>query len=206
MIAITEKTTSSNLKSSSRYHPVVASESPRIRIWLTDDNATFRNLLEDLLARSGEFNCEYQFHSAELLLEALASKAAPEVILLDVEMGGMTGVDALRPIRALAPDVRVLIVTSFFDPQYEAQASRNGASSFLVKASAPQSLVKEIHRALASPVRLAEPAAVARLNYSPAILATTKRSLMARLSLWIANLSPALFSQLEFHRPAATPK
>jgi len=168
-----------------------------IRVWLTDDNAGFRELLEQLLVRSGGFNCELQFHSAESLLEGLVSERAPDVILLDVEMGGMTGVDALRPIRELAPNVRVLIVTSFWDPMYEAQARRDGASAYLIKAHAPVNLIVEIHRALVSPVKLAPSATVVPAQReNPAIDQSLpparKKSLAARFGSWAANLSTNL--------------
>jgi DNA-binding NarL/FixJ family response regulator len=177
-----------------------------IRVWLTDDNAGFRDLLEQLLVRSGGFNCELQFNSAESLLDGLTTEPAPDVILLDVEMGGMTGVDALRPIRAVAPDVRVLIVTSFWDPLYEAQAVRNGASAFLVKAHAPLSLVSEIHRALTSPVNLAPLAAVDQENPVTAqpLRPAPRKSVAARFGSWVAHVSanllrPAPVSTVEGH-------
>ena len=204
MIAITEKTTGQAGFSSPRQTP-----RGRVRVWLTDDNAIFRDLLQELLLRSGEFDCERQFDSAESLQEALADEPAPDVILLDVEMGGMTGVEALRPIRALAPDVRVLIVTSFFDPLYEVRAVRDGASTYLIKAYAPQNLIKEIYRALASPVQLTEltpDVKPARPAFESQGSAVTKRGLATRLTAWLASLPTAMFGQLELHRPAATPK
>jgi len=172
-------------------------ETRPIRVWLADDNAGFRELLEQLLVRSREFTCEHQFHSAEALLEGLASTCPPDVILLDVEMGGMTGVDALHPIRALAPAVRVLIVTSFFDPMYEAQAMRDGASAFLIKANAPVSLVGEIHRALASPVKmLTAPVGLGLAatgessgNRNQPALATDQKRIVSRFITWAAQLS-----------------
>ena len=134
MIATIDNIAGSRTNSVSRPPFVAARSGKPIRVWLTDDNAGFRELLEQLLVRSDGFHCELQFHSAEALLEGLANEPAPDVILLDVEMGGMSGVDALRPIRALAPDVRVLIVTSFWDPMYETQALRDGPSTYLIKA------------------------------------------------------------------------
>src|SRR5688572_9754923 len=90
MTATTDNVTDSQ---TSAFTPLT--RTPPIRVWLTDDNAGFRELLEQLLVRSGGFNCELQFNSAESLLDGLTTEPAPDVILLDVEMGGMTGVDAL---------------------------------------------------------------------------------------------------------------
>jgi|GEM_PF-1418896 len=209
MIAITENTTSSTGDTSLTQSGVPAPTRARVRVWLTDDNLGIRNSIAQLLDRSGEFDCERQFHSAEALLEGLANEPAPDVILLDVEMGGMSGVEALRPIRVLAPRVRVLIVTSIFDSIYEQRSVRDGASAFLIKADAPHNLTGEIHRALASPVRLPEnaPAGSRQAAESTATLKlSTGRRLRARLALWRAHVSMALFGQLTYSRTAATPK
>jgi len=208
-MAITEKTTSLSTQTfpKTRYDP--APTRARVRVWLTDDNQGIRNGLADLLTRSGEFDCDRQFHSAEALLEGLGSDGSPDVILLDIEMGGMSGVDALRPIRALAPHVRVLIVTSFFDPIYETRAMRDGASAFLLKAYAPQELVAAIHQALASPIHLTEIALPASqeagCRTAGSNLAVGKR-LLARFTLWLATGFSALTGQVEYHQPATTPK
>lgn len=209
MIANTENSVGSNVEFPQVHQTVAAPERSCVRVWLTDDNLGFRNLLAQLLARSGEFVCERQFHSAEALLDGLATEPAPDVILLDVEMGGMNGVDALIPIRALAPSVRVLIVTSFFDPFYDAKASRDGASAFLLKADAPQNLARAIHRALASPIRLPVtvqadfrqlPAPTARVRLSSA------KSLIGRVPSWLAQAAKVLLGHFDYQGPAATPK
>jgi DNA-binding NarL/FixJ family response regulator len=214
MTAITEKPTGSRAEFYAHNQPPPPRS--RVRVWLTDDNIGFRNMLVHLLDRAGEFECERQFHSAESLLGGLAEGPVPDVILLDIEMGGMTGVDALRPIRALAPNARVLIVTTFFDPMYETRASRDGASAFLLKAFAVQNIVEEIHRALASPVPLQKLATVDSIpvpahrtsgDPKPRLGSefVSRKSLVARLALWMTHISNTLFGPMEYHRPA-TPK
>lgn len=215
MIATIENTTGSSATPDLNTPASAAPARSRIRVWLTDDNIGFRNSLAELLARSGEFDCKRQFHSAESLLEGLAADEPPDVILLDVEMGGMKGVDALRPIRALAPDVRVLIITSFFDPMYESCASRDGASAFLIKAYAPQNLVGEIHRALASPVHLVELRTneVACLDTQNGSMpgqtkfteAIVVKGWLSRLTVWLTGVATALLDHAPVHRPATTP-
>ena len=200
MIATKDNVTGSKAENFPVSFTATASTTP-IRVWLTDDNAGFRELLEQLLVRSEGFNCELQFHSAESLLEGLASEPAPDVILLDVEMGGMTGVEALRPIRELAPNVRVLIVTSFWDPMYEAQALRDGASAYLIKAHAPVNLVGEIHRALATSIKVSPLTLDAKIAARPENIEATmqpskpagKKSKFSRFGSWAAQLSSNLF-------------
>ena len=199
MIATTDNVTGSKAENSSSVSFTARTSTRPIRVWLTDDNAGFRELLEHLLVHSGGFSCELQFHSAESLLEGLTCEPAPDVILLDVEMGGMTGVDALRPIRELAPNVRVLIVTSFWDPMYEAQALRDGASAYLIKAHAPVNLVGEIHRALVSPIKISPLSALAARGgdiataLEPSKPAAGRKSTLSRFGSWAAQLSSNLF-------------
>jgi len=206
MKTTTENNDGSTAGTSPSSQSVSAPTRSSIRVWLTDDNLGFRTSLAQLLGRSSEFDCEREFHSAEALLAGLASGPAPDVILLDVEMGGMTGVDALRPIRALAPNVRVLIVTSFFDPMYESKSSRDGAAAFLLKANAPENLAREIHQALSAPVRTVEAAPVQAVDAAVASELAIRKSLMTRMTLWMVQFSATMFGQLEFRRPAATPK
>lgn len=193
------------------YNALIPSAPPSppaaVRVWLTDDNARFRSSLAELLQRTGGFNCERQFDSAEALLAALATGPAPDAILLDVEMGGISGVAALRPIRRLAPDVRVLILTTFFDPVYRARAERDAASAFFIKADAPQRLGKEIHRALAAPVPELAPEPILNQPKTHPIprRESAAKSFSARLSQIRAGVAAALFGPWPY-RPAATPK
>jgi DNA-binding NarL/FixJ family response regulator len=103
------------------------------RIWLVDDNAMFRSLLADLLECEVDFHCERQFSSPPEILKALARETAPDIILLDKEMGEHDGLDAIRPIKALAPDAHVLMLTTFAAPGCREQAFREGASDFMLK-------------------------------------------------------------------------
>jgi DNA-binding NarL/FixJ family response regulator len=179
-----------------------------VRVWLTDDNARIRCLLHELLIPTGEFLCERQFASAEALLRALATERHPDVVLLDIEMGGMKGVDALRPIRALAPSVRVLIMTAFFDPIYETKALRDGASAFMVKSYALARMAEAIHQALARPIPIitaaprgqAQPAPVAAPRPQPARAA----NFFSRVGDWLSQLAARLRWK-EGYRPAPVP-
>jgi len=123
----------------------------RIRIWLVDDSKNLRELLAGLLAAEEGFDCSRQFPSAEAVLEALSIETPPDVILLDNRMGGMLGVEALRPIKRLAGATRVLMLTSCCDPETKARAFRNGASDFLSKSCDVSEIAGRIRQAQLSP-------------------------------------------------------
>ena len=79
-----------------------ATGTPPIRLWLVDDNDRLRNTVAELLTRIQGIECARSFSSATALLSALASKAGPDVILLDIQMGNENGLDAVRPIKSLS--------------------------------------------------------------------------------------------------------
>jgi len=108
-------------------------EAKSTRIWMVDDNATFRSLLGNLLKDEADFACERQFSSPPAVLEALSRETAPDIILLDIEMGEHNGLDAIRPIKALAPETHVLMLTTFSGPGSRERAFREGASDFMLK-------------------------------------------------------------------------
>lgn len=204
MIATAEIKTERPMNVSLTATPSAAAKSA-VRVWLTDDNALIRSTVNSLLEQAGGFVCEQEFDSAEALLQALETRPHPDVILMDIEMGGMNGVEALRPIRALAPGVRVLIMTAFFDPIYEKQAMRRGAAAFLVKSYAFARIPKEIHAALARPMPELTPEPPAEVESAPAAIATASPSALSTwLVRWAGKFAP-LFRLPTEARPVAAP-
>ena len=117
-----------------------------LRVWLVDDNQEFSMLLADLLVDSGDIECPRYFPSAEAVLQALTAEAPPDVILLDNDMGGMSGLDAIRPIKSLASSTRVFMLTAFHDSHRRAQALRDGATDFLLKIDTLEKISKKIRQ------------------------------------------------------------
>jgi len=107
-----------------------------LTLWLVDDNAAYRQLLAEMFVQSEAMYgiyCERQFSSAEAMIEALVVEPKPDVILSDVQMRGMSGVDSVVPIKRLAPRVQVVLLTTFYDSEAALQAHRDGAAAFLLK-------------------------------------------------------------------------
>jgi len=117
-----------------------------VRVWLVDDDDSFRELLASLLQLQDGVTCDRQFPSAELAIEALKSEDAPDVILLDVQMKGLSGLDAIRPIKQLAANTQILMLTAFYDSQRRARALREGATDFLVKIDTVEKISRQIRQ------------------------------------------------------------
>ncbi len=139
-----------------------------IRVMLVDDHAVVRSGLSAFLSI-----CE----SLELVGEACDGREAlacyrklrPDVILMDLVMPGMNGVEATRAIREQSPEVHILALSSFGDQDLVRQALEAGAIGYLLKDIAPEELQEAIHSAHRGYPTLSPEATKALLpNASPA--------------------------------------
>lgn len=121
-----------------------AADLKKLKVWLVDDNDRLRELLGQLLALEADIECARQFSSPNQVLSTLASRPGPDVILLDVQLGDHNGIDAVRPIKSLAPGTRVLMFTTCFDPAWRQRALSEGASDYLLKTSGIDRVVDQI--------------------------------------------------------------
>jgi DNA-binding NarL/FixJ family response regulator len=130
----------------SHFRAVIGEDRATIRIWLIDDGDEFRSLLAELLGTERGFDCSRQFSNAADALVALQNETAPDVILLDIHMRGKNGLDAVRPIKSLAPGTRVLMLTTFFDSRSRERALAEGASDFLLKSYPIEEITERIRQ------------------------------------------------------------
>ena len=122
-----------------------------LRVWVVDDNAALRELFARLLTKQPGIRCTRQFPSAEAVLATLAEERPPDMILLDINLGGQSGLSAIRPIKHLAPAVKVLMLTMFSNSYYEVEAFQSGASGCLLKSYGLEEITKLIHEAHRNP-------------------------------------------------------
>jgi DNA-binding NarL/FixJ family response regulator len=121
---------------------------PDIAVWLVEDNHTFRTTLVRALSRITGIACAQHFANAEDALDALTKGPAPDVVLLDVELPELSGLDAIQSIRALSPATQVLILTVFDDDDKVFRALRAGASGYLLKTSAVTEIASSIEEVM----------------------------------------------------------
>ena len=121
-------------------------ESSDVRIWLVEDNSTFRKTVAQVIDRIDGLSCERMFASCEDALTAFRSETPPRVVLLDVGLPGMSGIDGIRAIKALAPETQALILTVFDDEEKIFQAICAGASGYLLKGATIDELVGDYLR------------------------------------------------------------
>jgi len=124
------------------------SEAP-LEVWLIEDNASFRRSIARTLEAVPGFRCTGEFGRCEDALAALATLPKPRVILLDVGLPGMSGIEGIPKLRALAPEAAVLILTVFEDEDKIVAAICEGAAGYLLKTTPPEELIRAIHDVLA---------------------------------------------------------
>ncbi len=103
------------------------------QVWVVEDNDEFRNELGRLLKSSREFECEHCFASCEPALELLRTGALPDLILMDIGLPGMDGIEGIRRAKEISPSVKVVMLTVFEDTDSIIQAIAAGASGYLHK-------------------------------------------------------------------------
>lgn len=117
------------------------------RVLLADDHAVLRSGLRLLLTSQNEYDVVGEASSGTETL-SLAEQLQPDLILLDLSMPSLGGLDALPMLRKLVPSTRILILTMHDDPQYLRQALKHGASGYVLKKAADAELLSAMHAVL----------------------------------------------------------
>lgn len=118
-----------------------------IRVLLADDHAVLRSGLRLLLTSQNEFEVVGEASSGIETL-SLAEQLHPDLILLDLSMPAVGGLDALPTLRKLVPSTRILILTMHDDPQYLRQALKHGASGYVLKKAVDAELLSAMRSVL----------------------------------------------------------
>jgi DNA-binding NarL/FixJ family response regulator len=105
-------------------------------VWIVEDNAAYRASVVRVLSTIARPNSVRAFGDCEDALAAFKTETAPEIMLLDLGLPGMNGLEGLAQFKVLAPNIRIVIVTSFDDHDRIFKAICAGASGYLLK-SAP---------------------------------------------------------------------
>jgi DNA-binding NarL/FixJ family response regulator len=116
---------------------------PAIRVALVEDNTPLRKQLAQLVGEADGFECVAAFADAEAALAGLAA-AAPDVVLMDIQLSKMSGVECVARLKDKLPDVKVVMLTAYDDSDTIFQALENGASGYLLKRTPPADLLRSI--------------------------------------------------------------
>src|SRR4030095_9955061 len=113
------------------------------KIALCEDNDYFRESLKQFIADTPGFSVTTSLSSAQDLIESLQIEL-PDIVLMDIDMPGLTGIEATSLVKSLFPDVQVLILTVYEDEERIFNAILAGASGYLLKKSTPSRILEAI--------------------------------------------------------------
>ena len=113
------------------------------RIALCEDNESFRESLTQFIEDTPGFAVTASLSSAQEILDVIREDL-PDLILMDIDMPGMTGIQATHLIKSAFPDVQVLILTVYEDEERIFDAILAGASGYLLKKTPPARIIESI--------------------------------------------------------------
>jgi DNA-binding NarL/FixJ family response regulator len=122
-------------------------EDDRITVWIIDDNKGFSLVLSEALNQSETVVCTKCFTTCRTAIAALsAEESPPSVILLDIKMPRMSGLDAISMMLGISPATHIIMLTSFDLDEHIRTAMNRGAAGYLLKASSPTDIISAIEK------------------------------------------------------------
>ena len=119
-----------------------------ITVSIVEDNDQLRSTLARVLNRADGFECVSNYGSAEAALEDLPKKK-PNVVLMDINLPGMNGVECTRKLKEAVPGIQIVMLTVYEDTENIFNALAAGASGYLLKRTTTPELLdslREVHR------------------------------------------------------------
>jgi NarL family two-component system response regulator LiaR len=118
----------------------------KITILITDDHAMVRNGVRMFLELQPDLQVLGEADSGEEAVR-MAAELVPDVVLMDLVMGGMGGVEATRQVKQVSPHSQVIVLTSYHEDEYIFPALRAGALSYVLKDVGPEELAETVRKA-----------------------------------------------------------
>jgi DNA-binding NarL/FixJ family response regulator len=135
----------------------------RIRLLIVDDHPLVRRGLCELFGEDGSFEVVDAVADGEQAVTAVLAQQ-PDVVLMDVSMPGMDGIEATRRVLAVRPETRVVMLTSFADHERVLEALDTGAVGYILKDSESDDLLRGVRAAASGDAPLSPRAARAVLT------------------------------------------
>ncbi len=125
----------------------MVSEQKLLRVLVVDDHPVVREGLRAMLSSDSRFAIVEEAGSGEEAIEK-ASDLEPDVVLVDIRMPGMSGIETTKRLKAMNPDIAIILLTMYDSEVYVVEALRVGAVGYLVKDSSRELLLQAIEAAV----------------------------------------------------------
>jgi len=120
-----------------------SSRSEQIHIAIVEDNDTIREGLRELIGASEGFSCVGAYASAEAALADIREQV-PDVVLMDINLPGMDGIECTRQLKSMLKSVQVMMLTVYENDEHIFPALKAGATGYMVKRTKPDKLLPAI--------------------------------------------------------------
>jgi DNA-binding NarL/FixJ family response regulator len=116
-----------------------------IHIILVEDNPGYREVIELTLADASDMQLDALFGTAEAALQALQdTPEKPDMVLLDINLPGISGIEAIPQIKALSPDTQIIMLTQSDNEADVVEAIQTGATGYLLKSASIEEIIQGI--------------------------------------------------------------
>ena len=115
-----------------------------VNVMIVEDDALFRESIQELINECATLCCDHAYESCEDALAAIKTDFAPEILLLDIDLPGMSGLEAISHFRELTPASRIVMLTIFDDDDNIFNALCRGANGYLLKSSSSEKICSYI--------------------------------------------------------------
>lgn len=117
-----------------------------IKVAVVEDNDTIREGLKVLIDGTTGYNCIASYSKCETMLKNL-EKLSPDVLLMDIGLPGMNGIEGIKEVKKIFPDLTILVLTVYEENDLIFEALCAGACGYLVKKTPPSKLLEAINEA-----------------------------------------------------------
>ena len=115
-----------------------------IHVLIIEDDETYRESITDLINESGQLFCDHTCESCEEAIRVIQKGYLPQVILLDIQLPGISGIEGIKKIKELSPVTHIIMLTVFDDDDKVFNAICQGATGYLLKSSTSEQIQQAI--------------------------------------------------------------
>ena len=117
-----------------------------IKVVIVEDSEKIRLGLKMLIDGTSEYECVGDYETCESMFEEV-EELKPDVVLMDIDLPGMSGIEGIKKLRLIFPDLRILVLTIYDESDTVFQALCSGACGYMVKKTPPSRLLEAIAEA-----------------------------------------------------------
>lgn len=117
-----------------------------INICVVEDDTSFRRSLQQLLNSEEHLVCDHVFPSCTKFLEFIKTEPHPDIVLMDLGLPGMGGIECINILKKVAPNITVIVLTVFSDKETVLQSLEAGAAGYLLKTTSSSEIIEGLQK------------------------------------------------------------